>query len=95
MHVEVSQHRVGLPPTNELDHVRVDAGAEEHHGAARPQRSCFDIVRAKAVGPPVRHDKVAEKGGHGTSGESVRCAARRSGGKICVDRCIGGGVMKT
>ena len=39
---KIAEHGIGLPSSQKLDHVLVDAGAEERGGAARPQASSRD-----------------------------------------------------
>ena len=43
--VEVPEHGVGAPSTDKLEHVLVDATAEEGHGAAHAQAAGSDFVR--------------------------------------------------
>ena len=44
LHMEIPQHFVTPPASNEADYVIVDAGTEECHGACCPKGSCRDVM---------------------------------------------------
>ena len=43
LHIEIPQHFVTPPASNEADYVIFDAGTEECHGACYPNGSCRDV----------------------------------------------------
>ena len=45
---QITEHGVGLPATQELDVVGVDASAEEGGGTSRPEGACTQEVRGDA-----------------------------------------------
>ena len=44
LHMEIPQHFVAPPASNDADDVIFDAGTEEFHGAYCPKGSCRDVL---------------------------------------------------
>ena len=63
LHVEIPEHGVGAPATDELDDVGVDAGAEEGHGTGRAQGARFHVAELEAKGLAVFGDGFTEESG--------------------------------
>ena len=52
LEVEVSQHSIALPATDEADDVRVYVGIEEGHSATRAQGMGINEINMEAQGSP-------------------------------------------
>ena len=49
LHVEVAQHFVRAPATEQTNDITVDMGTKESHGARGPQRAGGNVFRGEAI----------------------------------------------
>ena len=63
LNVEVAEHGIRAPATDEANQIGVDLGAEEGHRPAGAEGPSFDVGGVKAVEMSSRSHKLAEVGG--------------------------------
>jgi len=50
LYMQIAQHGVRAPATQQLDDVAIDAGAQEGHSTGGPERTCQNVAREEAKG---------------------------------------------
>ena len=73
--MQVPEHLIGLPTTQQADAIRIDVGTEKGHGARRPKRAGRNVGRKKSKLGAQHGDREAEDGR-----EVGRCQARQGRG---------------
>lgn len=61
--MEISEHLVGLPASEQTDPICVDVGAEKGHGASGAEGAGRDIRGSKTVGRSQDRDRETQQGG--------------------------------
>ena len=60
LYMQVAEHGVGAPATNETDEIRIDPCTEECHGTTGTEGAGFDVIRAKPIVATMCRDKAPE-----------------------------------
>jgi hypothetical protein len=79
--VQIAEHDVGAPAAEELDQIRVDAGAQKCHGAPGPEGACTDILGEETDTRSLDADGNAERGGYLAGGHPGPAAGRKLVGR--------------